>query len=425
MQDGARQDAIGWLVQAVQVAETWPSGLYVHIPYCPYRCPYCDFNAYSLPGRARADAMVEAILQEAEGWARLCRAARGGVRTVYFGGGTPTVLTAPQLRKLMTGLRALLPLEGSVEVTVEANPGTLTSAKVEALLEGGVNRVSLGVQSMDPGELRRLGRWQSPEQVLRSVRLVREAGLFNLNVDVMFAIPGQSLADLRRTLDAIAALEPEHVSAYCLTLEEGTEFHRLHAEGRLTVPGEELQARMYEAVVERLREGGWRRYEVSNFARPGRESEHNLNYWRHGDYLGLGPGAHSFWQGVRFATLAHPEAYAEAARRCLRSPGATVAFAERLSAAQLMDERVMLGLRLEEGLDRERFVADFGVWPEQAYPGPLWEELEQAGLVARDARRIRLTDRGMMVADAVVATIIAASPGSRLSAAASSPATGR
>lgn len=425
MGDDARLDARGWLVQAVEAAEAWPSGLYVHIPYCPYRCPYCDFNAYLLPGRGQADAMVEAILQEAEGWARLARAARTGFRTVYLGGGTPTVLSAGQLRRLMAGLRALLPLEGSVEVTVEANPGTLTPAKMEALVEGGVTRVSLGVQSMDPSELRRLGRWQSPEQVLRSVRLVREAGLFNLNVDVMFAIPGQTLADLRRTLDAIAALEPEHVSAYCLTLEEGTEFFRLYAEGRLAAPDEELQARMYEAVVERLREGGWRRYEVSNFARPGRESEHNLNYWRHGDYLGLGPGAHSFWQGVRFAAVAHPETYAEAARRSLRSPGATVALAEQLSAAQLMDERIMLGLRLEEGVDRGRFVADFGVWPEQAYPGPVWEELEQAGLVVRDAERIRLTERGMMVADAVVATITAAPNGTGLIAGASSSATSR
>lgn len=424
MDEDAGRDARLWLVDAVRAAGTWPSGLYVHIPYCPYKCPYCDFNAYTLRGRSQADAMVEAILQEARSWALLARSASGGFRTVYFGGGTPTVLSARQLRRLLSGLRAALPLDSAVEVTVEANPGTLTPARLEALVDGGVNRVSLGVQSMDPDELRRLGRWQSPEQVQRGVRLVREFGIFNLNVDVMFGIPGQTLSDVRRTLDAVAAFEPEHVSTYCLTIEEGTDFFRLYAEGRLSTLDEELQARMYEAVVERLREGGWRRYEVSNFARPGFESEHNLNYWRHGSYLGLGPGAHSFWQGVRFATVTDPDAYTEAADRCARTPGATVAFAERLCGRQSMDERLMLGLRLEEGVDRGRFLADFGLWPEQAYTGPAWEELQQAGLLVRDTERIRLTDRGMMVADAVVATITACSEGHRATAA-SSPATAR
>ena len=424
MDAGPRFDARRLAVEAAEAAETWPSGLYVHVPYCPYRCPYCDFNAYLLRAREQADRVVEAILQEAQSWAHLARTARGSFRTVYLGGGTPTILNADQFRRLLGGLRAILPLQDSVEVTVEANPGTLTPAKLEALVEGGVNRVSLGVQSMNPDELRRLGRRQSPEQVRRSVRLLRESGIFNLNVDVIFAIPGQNLSDLGRTLDAVAELGPEHVSAYCLTIEEGTEFFRLHTEGRLEVLDEEMQARMYETVVERLEEGGWRRYEVSNFARPGWESEHNLNYWRHGSYLGLGPGAHSFWQGVRFATVSDPGAYAEAAERSVRMPGATVAFAERPSAFQLMDERLMLGLRLAEGVDRVRFAADFGVWPEEAYPGPVWEELERAGLLVRDAERIRLTGRGMMVADAVVATITACSNEVRLTAASSS-ASGR
>lgn len=394
-------------VQAALRAGRWPEGLYVHLPYCPYRCPYCDFNAYVLASRAEADVVVEAVLQEARGWARLAGGHGGGFRTLYLGGGTPTLLTPAQIRRLLAGLREALPLQGVVEATVEANPGTLTPARLEALREGGVGRVSLGAQSMDREELRRLGRWQSPEQVRRSVRLVRACGFDNLNLDVMWAIPGQGPDSLARTLDAVAELEPEHVSAYCLTLEPGTPMYRLHARGRLRLPDEEQQAEMYAMVVQRLRRGGWRRYEVSNFARPGRESLHNLLYWRHREYLGLGPGAHSFWGGVRFATLRRPDAYAEAAALWTARPGATVAFAERLTLRQQMEERLMLGLRLEEGVDRRRFREDFGCWPEEAFPGPLWEELEGAGLLRRDGARVRLTERGVMVADAIVATITA------------------
>ena len=412
-------------VEAARQARRWPKGLYVHLPYCPYRCPYCDFNAYVLRSRAQADEVVDAILREAEGWARLGGAREGGFRTLYLGGGTPTLLTPAQIRRLLAGLRHLLPLDALEEVTVEANPGTLTPARLEALVEGGVGRVSLGAQSMDPLELRRLGRWQSPAQVERGVRLCRAHGIANVNLDVMFAIPGQSLASLMHTLDALLALEPQHVSAYCLTLEPGTPFFEQWSQGRLRVAGERQQATMYSRVVERLQQGGWRRYEVSNFARPGYESAHNLIYWRHEEYLGLGPGAHSFWQGVRFATIRDPGAYASAAEAWARRPGATVAFAERLTVRQRMEERLMLALRLEEGLDRRRFAADFGLWPEEAFGGAAWDELEAAGLLVREADRIRLTDRGMMVADAIVATITATLPRARPATADATPTPGR
>ncbi|WP_324667791.1 radical SAM family heme chaperone HemW [Geochorda subterranea] len=419
-QSGA--DPVEAAVEAARQARRWPKGLYVHLPYCPYRCPYCDFNAYVLRSREQAGGVVDAILREAEGWARLSGAREGGFRTLYLGGGTPTLLTPAQIRRLLGGLRRLLPLDALDEVTVEANPGTLTPARLEALVEGGVRRVSLGAQSMDPLELRRLGRWQSPAQVERSVRLCRAHGIANISVDVMFALPGQHLASLMRTLDALLALEPQHVSAYCLTLEPGTPFFEQWSEGRLRLPGERLQAAMYRRVVERLRRGGWRRYEVSNFARPGYESAHNLLYWRHEEYLGLGPGAHSFWEGVRFATVRDPGDYARAAVAWAHGPGATVAFAERLTVRQRMEERLMLALRLEEGLDRRRFAADFGLSPEQAFGGAVWDELEAAGLLERKGDRIRLTDRGMMVADAIVATITATVPRPTTAAAIPAPA---
>lgn len=404
MTDGLRAA----LVEAIREAPAWPFGLYVHIPYCPYRCPYCDFNAYRLSSRADSDAVVEAILREAEAWAALASRARGRFRTLFLGGGTPTVLTAEQIGRLLPGLRQRLPCEGAVEVTVEANPGTLTPAKVEVLLAEGVNRVSLGVQSLDAGELQRLGRLQTPDQVRRSVRLLRQAGVANLNVDLIFAIPGQTPESLRRTLEcALDEFDPEHVSAYCLTVEEGTPFHELHEQGRLVLPDVDAQAEMYRTVVDHLARAGLMRYEVSNFARKGCESEHNLNYWRHGNYLGLGPGAHSFWEKFRFATVASPPAYAGAAERFSAGAGASFAFVERLTARQLMDERIMLGLRLAEGVDRLRFYEDFGCWPEEAYPAPLWDRLEQTGLILREAGRIRLTDEGFLVADAIIREIAA------------------
>ena len=396
------------LAAAIRAEGRWPRGLYVHIPYCAAICPYCDFNVYAVRSARELEAMVQAVLDEAEGWAQLASGASGGFETVFIGGGTPSLLSASQLRRLVEGLRARLPLARATEWSIEANPGTLTPQRAEALRELGIHRVSLGVQSFDPEELRRLGRAHTPRQVERSLKLLFEAGLRNVNIDLMFALPGQSLPAWRRSLHAAVATGVPHVSAYCLTVEEGTPFHHLWRQGLLEVPAEGLQARMYRLAVKVLERAGLRRYEVSNFSRPGWECRHNLNYWRAGEYLGLGPGAHSHWAGFRFANRRHPEDYREAAAFGVRERRElpTVAWVEQLDLGQQMDEFLMLHLRLREGVSREAFRARFGCWPEEVYPSGVWQALREYGFLRRLRGRWRLTDRGFLVADAVTARLV-------------------
>lgn len=403
------------LLEAVGRARRWPQGLYVHVPYCPSKCPYCDFNSYALPNGGAGREMVEALLAEARGWARLAREARGGFRTVFVGGGTPTVLAASELGRLLEGLRALLPLDGVEEWTVEANPGTLTPGRIAAMRACGVNRVSLGAQSFEPRELKRLGRAHTVADIHRSLDALREAGFSNINLDLMFALPGQSLRDWERTLEQAIDAGAPHLSTYCLTLADKTPFYRLWRRGLLQMAPEELQARMYRRAVRRLAQAGLRRYEVSNFARPGAECRHNLNYWEAGEYLGIGPGAHSHWAGFRFSTLRSPARYvqaarsfAEAAKGARPSAAPTVAFVERPDREQQMDEHLMLALRLARGLHRVRFRERFGCWPEQAYDLRKWQELQELGLLCRRGSYWRLTARGFLVADAVVAALAAA-----------------
>lgn len=399
---------VGSLVESVSSRRRWPRGLYVHVPYCVAKCPYCDFNSYAFSDPGQLDEMVEAILQEAEQWAALLEGGRGGFRTLFVGGGTPTVLRPAQLRRLVVGLRERLPLSDLEEATIEANPGTLTLEKLEALREAGIDRVSVGVQSLQPEELRRLGRIHTAEQAVRSVAMIRRAGFARFNLDVMVAIPGQTAESLRRTLDRLVGeLGARHVSAYVLTLEASTPFFEAWRRGELPMADEETQARMVELVVSTLAGAGLERYEVSNFARPGEESKHNLGYWRHQTYLGLGPGAHSFWAGFRFASVRAPAAYVRAVRPGGATAGSAVGFIERLSLRQWMDERILLGLRIAEGVDRERFARELGYPLEEAYDARVWDRLEAGGLIRRDGRTVRLTDRGFLVADAVAVAITA------------------
>ncbi|HEY8487314.1 MAG TPA: radical SAM family heme chaperone HemW [Limnochordales bacterium] len=395
------------LVQAVQQAARWPAGLYVHIPYCSSVCPYCDFNVYPVRSRAELATMVRAILQEAAAWAQLLRGAAGGFSTVYLGGGTPSLLPPEDLRCLVEGLRELLPLEGAQEWSLEANPGTLTPRRVQAWKQAGITRVSLGVQSFHQEELLRLGRQHGPRQVQRSLKLLREAGWQNVNLDLMFGLPGQRLRDWQASLEQAVASGVPHVSVYGLTLHPGTPFYDRWKAGQLEVAGESAQARMYRRAVEVLRAAELYRYEVSNFCRPGWECRHHLNYWNCGEYLGLGPGAHSHWAGWRFANRRHPAVYRVAA--AAGQPALTVAWAEQLTCQQQRDEFILLGLRLARGVDRQEFYRRFGLWPEQAYDGRAWERMAALGLVHLHRRNWwRLTDRGFLLADAVAREILAA-----------------
>ncbi|MBO2519555.1 MULTISPECIES: radical SAM family heme chaperone HemW [Limnochorda] len=373
-------------------------GLYVHIPFCIRKCYYCDFNSFRLRGPER-DHFLDLLEQEADRWAARLEAA-GGVPvldTLYVGGGTPTTLEAGQLARLFGALRQRFPLAPQAEITVEANPGTLTLEKLAALREAGVNRLSLGAQVFDDGLLRRLGREHDAAAIETSVALAREAGIPSLNLDLIFALPGQDLRGWRATLQRALALEPDHLSCYSLIIEEGTPFYRWHQMGRLPRPDEEEELAMYQAAIEAAEGAGLAQYEISNFARPGHQSRHNLIYWRNQPYLGLGPGAHSWWEGVRRANLGPLPAY-EAALQAGRLP---LEREEPISRALEMDETMFLGLRLtREGVDRAAFRARFGTEPEAVY-GLAIDRLVRLGLLEADAHRIRLTRQGVPVANQV------------------------
>jgi len=364
-----------------------PQAVYIHIPFCANKCHYCDFNSYVLDGQP-VDEYLDAL--EREMAATVSAVPPQTVRALYIGGGTPTVLTARQLERLLKAVRHHFPdWSENVEFTVEANPGTVDPEKLRALREGGVNRLSFGAQSFDDGLLAALGRTHSAADVERSVGLAREAGFGNLSIDLMFGLPRQSLAQLERTLDRALSLELPHYSAYALKIEEHTLFHALHERGELPLPDEDEEWEMYRLVMERLRGAGYVQYEISNFARPGFESRHNAVYWRNESYYGLGAGAHGYVRGVRHVNVKGVQAYIEAARN-----GLPALERREVTEREAMEDFMMLGMRLLAGVTREDFRSQFGREPEDVFGGTL-ERLLGRGLIEETARGWRLSEKGI------------------------------
>ena len=323
------------------------ASLYVHLPFCARKCRYCDFESYA--GRTdRADEYIDRVLTEAD----ICRREYGAFRvpTAYFGGGTPSILTSAQLERLICGLFERFAPENDAEITMEANPGTVDADKLHTLRRCGVNRISFGVQAAQDGILRTLGRIHTFEEACRASALARDAGFDNLNLDMMFALPGQTEDDLTQTAEAFAALKPEHISCYSLILEPGTELEKWVSEGKAELPDEDEACEMQRLATRILTQKGYERYEISNFAARGRECRHNLVYWQGGDYLGLGCAAHSFMQGERFANPGW-EAYMGGSRAVDR---------ERVDTTGRMEETLMLETRLIKGMDLSAFERNFG-----------------------------------------------------------------
>lgn len=352
--------------------------LYVHVPFCPRVCPYCAF--FVMPAdRRRSGPLVDALLAELR---YRGRSVALRPRTVYLGGGTPSALATGDLERLVGGFLEMA--GGSVaEFTIEANPTTLSAEKASLLRGLGVNRASLGAQSFDAGALATLGRQHAPERIARTFEILRGAGFENIGLDLIYGVPGQSEAAWWRTLGAAVALGPEHISAYCLTYEEGTPFFRRLDSGEWA-RDIDLEARLFLGTRRALREAGYVPYEVSNFARPGFESEHNMAYWRGRDYLGIGPSAVSTVGGKRWRSVPDLERYLAAAGTG-DWPEEEV---EYLDEELRRRERMMFGLRTREGVEGEGFLEEM-------------EGLASAGYAESSGGRWRLTDEGLLRADSV------------------------
>jgi oxygen-independent coproporphyrinogen-3 oxidase len=378
-------------------------GLYVHVPWCRHVCPYCDFNVHAASAPPERE-YVDTVSRELAAHAASPLWAGRHVRTVYLGGGTPSLLSPAAVDGVIGAIASWFGLAAGAEVTIEANPGTVSASRLAGYLAAGVDRLSLGAQSFDPAALRTLGRDHGPTDVTRAVEAARAAGFENVSVDLIYAVPGTTVASWERDLAAAVALAPEHVSAYALTWEDATPFHAWRASGRLRAVPEDTEAAMAEMTVAHFEAAGFRRYEISSFARPGRESRHNVGYWDGSDYLGVGPGAHSFSAtpapGRRWSNERLPSRWsADVAAR-----GVAIASEERLSVAQARAEFVFTGLRRVAGVDALAFERRFGTPLHAAFPQ--LARLADDGLVEEAAGRVRLTARGLAFADSVGAGLL-------------------
>ncbi len=385
-----------------------PLSLYVHIPFCIAKCGYCDFNSYALDtllekGRAGEDwtrRYADALIEETKGRLQGFSLEDRRVNTIFFGGGTPSLFPAEETRRVLNLLTESFDLAPDCEITLEANPGAAEAERFGALREAGVNRISIGVQTFDDAALNRLDRVHTGDDAERAFRSAREAGFANVSLDLMFGIPYQTIPMAARDIERAIALGPEHLSAYELTIEPGTAFHARQARGELNgLPDEETALRMWELRDSVLAESGYERYEISNFARPGFACMHNLNYWRRGDYLGIGAGAHSLLEGRRFWNHARPDVYAQ------NASDPTANFERVDEPEKALGEALMLGLRMREGVSLERIARECGADPEVAF-GELFEELESSGLVARENGSLRLSEEGTLLANRVLAKFL-------------------
>lgn len=373
---------------AADGARRW--GLYVHLPFCRQKCFYCDFPSYA-GQEGRMAVYVEALLGELAREGAPLRAAWGPPRTVYLGGGTPTALPPALMERLLVGLREFLAAApDALEFTCECNPGTVDAAYLSLLRAGGVNRLSLGVQTFDDALLRRIGRIHTAAQARAAVRQARAAGFRNLSLDLMYGLPGQTLAGLEMSVQQALALAPQHISIYGLQVEEGTAFARAQAAGRLALPSDEESEAMYDYMTTALPVAGYARYEISNFARPGFESRHNLGYWQDVPYLGVGAAAHSYLDGQRYENPRGIEEYLAA----LRESGRARREEEPLTRATSMEEFAFLALRTARGIDRARFAARFGCELASVYADAI-ARMRARGFLEEDAQGVRLTPLGM------------------------------
>jgi oxygen-independent coproporphyrinogen III oxidase len=378
-----------------------PFSLYIHIPYCISKCPYCDFNSHVVLEIPEA-TYTEALIQELNHHARIDDWRGRRVQTIFFGGGTPSTFQPASIGRILESAAALFPVDSACEVTLEANPGTVDRKNFAGYRACGVNRISVGVQSFQPHLLKFLGRVHSADEAVKALQVIGDAGFENFSLDLIYANPGQSLRDLEADLDTALSFRSPHLSAYNLTIEEGTPFHHEYRSGRMTLLSEEEEIAMAELIEQRLSGVGLERYEISNYARPGFYAHHNVNYWQSGDYLGIGAGAHSYKSiasdriyGRRWWNEKSPARYMNR----IKESGQAVTDVEESELTRATGEYMFSGLRLTAGVSLSVFFARFGTSMLELYPAiSSWVS---EGLMEIQGDHLRLTRRGLLVANSI------------------------
>jgi oxygen-independent coproporphyrinogen-3 oxidase len=379
------------------------ASLYLHVPFCHTRCHYCDFNTYAglLPLR---EPYVRALLTEIELAGKAAQHDDGGrrrTRTIFFGGGTPSLLTVDQIQRLLEACFRAFQVDPDAEITLEANPGTLNQQQLIDLRKTGVNRLSMGAQSFDAHLLKTLGRIHTPKEIVQAIEYARNAGFTSINLDFMFGLPGQTMEHWRTTLEHAIALHPEHLSLYSLIIEEGTPFYTWVHEGRLIPANEDLCADMYEFADQRLREAGYLNYEISNWSLPGHHSRHNLTYWQNLPYIGMGAGAYSSFADSRVSNERHPRAYIEQ----LKERRLPIVEREEIGKTQAMTETAFLALRTAMGLHLPTFEIRFSQSFAQ-FVGDRLKIVSEAGLLELKDDWLRLSSHGRLLGNEVFVRLL-------------------
>ena len=370
-----------------------PTSAYVHIPFCTQICYYCDFSKVFIKNQP-VDSYLEHLLQEFASYDIQ------KLRTLYIGGGTPTALSASQLEVLLDGLTRNLDLSVLEELTIEANPGDLDEDKIAVLKDSAVNRVSLGVQTFDDKMLKKIGRSHLEKDIYENIDRLKLVGFDNISIDLIYALPGQTMEQVKDNVAKAIALDIPHMSLYSLILENHTVFMNRMRRGKLPLPKEEVEAEMFEYIIAELERSGFEHYEISNFSKPGFESRHNLMYWDNAEYYGIGAGASGYVNGVRYKNHGPIRHYLKAVEE-----GNARITEEHLTLREQMEEEMFLGLRKKSGVSMTRFEEKFGRSFDGLY-GEIVRDLVQQGLMQVDGDRVRMTKRGLFLGDTVAERFI-------------------
>ncbi len=382
--------------------EKLPLGLYLHIPFCASKCKYCDFYSFRTNDEDMKDSYISAMMLQMEDISENCRDHE--VDTVYIGGGTPSLLSAKQIARLLDSVKHNFRVDKNAEITIEANPGTIDEKKLRAIKKLGVNRLSIGLQSAHDSELKVLGRIHTMRDFDDAFRAAREAGFDNISVDVMYGIPNQTQASFVKTLEYVTGLSPEHISLYCLKVEEGTPFYKMREEGRLALPDDDEQYEMYSGAVDYLAARGYERYEMSNFAKDGRVSKHNMKYWNCEEYIGIGAAAHSYFGGERYSMIRNATNYIDGLE--ILEAGIKIVDESRfIEKNESMNEYVMLRMRLEDGVDPAVFGRLFGVDFVEKF-GRYLNEYVKDGFVTKKNGHYAFTTKGMFVSNYILSAVL-------------------